>query len=101
MNNSVIIKGNKYGIVVVLDAVMEFNELKEKIAEKFRDSAKFFDKAQMAISFEGRKLNNDEQREVLNIIAEETELHVVCVVENDPQNYGTVLQRKFAFWTSS
>jgi septum site-determining protein MinC len=85
MDTSVIIKGNKYGIVVVLDAVMEFEELKEKIAEKFRDSAKFFDKAQMAISFEGRKLTNEEQREILNIIAAETELHVVCIIDNDPQ----------------
>ncbi len=64
---------------------MGFEDLKEKIADKFRDSAKFFDKAQMAISFEGRKLTNEEQREVLDIIAEETELHVVCVIENDPQ----------------
>lgn len=85
MNNSVIIKGNKYGIVVVLDADMDFEELKEKVSEKFRESSKFFDKAQMAISFEGRKLNNDEQREILNIIAEETELHVVCVIDNDPE----------------
>lgn len=85
MNNPVIIKGNKYGIVVVLDAEMGFEELKEKIADKFRDSAKFFDKAQMAISFEGRKLTNEEQRDILNIIAEETELHVVCVIEDDPQ----------------
>ncbi len=85
MNNPVIIKGNKYGIVVVLDAEMEFEELKEKIAEKFRDSSKFFEKAQMAISFEGRKLTNEEQRDILNIIAEETDLHVVCVIENDPQ----------------
>jgi septum site-determining protein MinC len=85
MNNPVIIKGNKYGIVVVLDAFMKFDELKEKIAEKFRDSSKFFSKAQMAISFEGRTLSNEEQRTVLDIIAEETELHVVCVVENDPQ----------------
>ncbi|MGB8455054.1 MAG: septum site-determining protein MinC [Anaerocolumna sp.] len=85
MNNPVIIKGNKYGIVVVLDAEMGFKELKEKIADKFRDSAKFFDKAQMAISFEGRKLTNEEQRDILDIIAEETELHVVCVIENDPQ----------------
>ena len=85
MNNSVIIKGNKYGIVVVLDAVMEYNELREKIAEKFRDSAKFFDKAQMAISFEGRTLSNDEQRDILYIIAEETELHVVCVIDNDSE----------------
>lgn len=85
MNNPVIIKGNKYGIVVVLDAEMEFDELKIKVAEKFRESSKFFEKAQMAISFEGRKVTNEEQREILNIIAEETELHVVCVVENDPQ----------------
>ncbi|GAA4653439.1 septum site-determining protein MinC [Anaerocolumna aminovalerica] len=85
MNNPVIIKGNKYGIVVVLDAFMKFDELKEKIAEKFRDSSKFFSKAQMAISFEGRALSNEEQRTILDIIAEETELHVVCVVENDPQ----------------
>jgi len=85
MNNPVIIKGNKYGIVVVLDAFMKFDELKEKIAEKFRDSSKFFSKAQMAISFEGRTLSNEEQRTILDIIAEETELHVVCVVEDDPQ----------------
>lgn len=85
MNNPVIIKGNKYGIVVVLDAFMKFDELKDKIAEKFRDSSKFFSKAQMAISFEGRNLTNEEQREILDIIAEETELHVVCVVEDDPQ----------------
>jgi len=85
MYNSVIIKGNKYGIVVVLDAIMDFAELKDKIAEKFRDSAKFFDKAQMAISFEGRKLTNDEQREILDIISSETELHVVCIIDNDQQ----------------
>ena len=85
MNNPVIIKGNKYGIVVVLDDLMKFDELKEKIAEKFRDSSKFFSKAQMAVSFEGRKLSNEEQREILDIIAEETELHGVCVIEDDPQ----------------
>lgn len=85
MNNSVIIKGNKYGIVVVLDDVLNFEELKEEIAEKFRESAKFFDKAQMAISFEGRGLTNDEQREILNIIGSETDLHVVCVIDNDPE----------------
>ncbi|WP_033166363.1 septum site-determining protein MinC [Clostridium sp. KNHs205] len=84
MNNPVIIKGNKYGIIVVLDSDMDYESLREKIAEKFRESAKFFDKAQMALSFEGRKLTNEQQRDVLNIIAEETMLHVVCVIEDDP-----------------
>ena len=83
MDTSVIIKGNKYGIVVILDAAMKFEELKDKIADKFRDSSKFFEKAQMAISFEGRKLTNEEQREILDIIAAETDLHVVCIIDND------------------
>lgn len=85
MNNPVIIKGNKYGIIVVLDNEMDYESLREKIAEKFRESSKFFDKAQMALSFEGRKLTTEQQRDILNIIAEETKLHVVCVIEEDPQ----------------
>ena len=83
MDNAVIIKGNKYGIVVVLDNELSFAELKIKIRKKFKESYKFFEKAEMAISFEGRELDNDEQREVLDIIGEETELHVICIVDND------------------
>lgn len=81
MNNSVVIKGNKHGIVVVLDADMEFSELKEHIATKFKDSAKFLGNAKMAISFEGKKLSDAQQREVLDIIAENSDLHVICIVD--------------------
>ena len=62
VNNSVIIKGNNYGIIVVLSPDISFEELKEQVTEKFRESSKFFKKAKMAISFEGRTLSNDEQR---------------------------------------
>jgi septum site-determining protein MinC len=84
MNNSVIIKGNKYGIIVVLNPDLPFEELKLEITEKFKESSKFFENAKMAISFEGRKLSNEEQREVLGIIGENTDMHIVCVMENDP-----------------
>ena len=83
MNNSVMIKGNKHGIVVVLDANMDFDKLKDDIALKFSESAKFLGNAQMAISFEGRKLTNAQQLEVLDIIATSSDLHVVCVVDFD------------------
>ncbi|NLJ90019.1 MAG: septum site-determining protein MinC [Clostridiales bacterium] len=85
MDNSVIIKGNKYGIVVVLDNEMSFAELKIKIREKFRESSKFFDNAEMGISFEGRDLSNEEQREILDIISEETQLRIVCVIDTDKE----------------
>ena len=83
MDNSVIIKGNKHGIVVVMDDGIPFVELKEALAEKFRSASKFFDKANMAVTFEGRKLTPEEEKEVLNIIAENSSLNIICVIDND------------------
>lgn len=83
MNNSVIIKGNKYGIVVVLDEKTEFEMLKNELADKFQSAAKFFDKANMAISFEGRKLAASEERELLNVISQNSDLNIVCVIDTD------------------
>lgn len=89
MNNSVIIKGNKYGIIVVLSPDVPFEDLKLIIAEKFRESSKFFENAKMAISFEGRKLTNDEQREILDIIGENADMHIVCIMDNDAETEET------------
>jgi septum site-determining protein MinC len=85
VNNSVMIKGNKYGIIVVLSPDVPFDELKQLVEEKFKESSKFFENAQMAISFEGRKLSNEEQKEILDIIGQNTDMHIVCVIENDPE----------------
>lgn len=83
MKNSVVIKGNKYGIVVVLDEDLPFVDLKIEIAEKFRESSKFFGDVKMAASFEGRKLSESEEREILEIISENSEMKIVCVVDTD------------------
>lgn len=85
VNNSVIIKGNKYGIIVVLNPDISFDELKTQVAEKFRESSKFFENAKMAISFEGRTLSNEEQRDILDIIGQNTDMKIVCVIDNDPE----------------
>ena len=42
MSQPVVIKGNKHGIIVVLDAEAEFKDLKVQIEEKFKASAKIF-----------------------------------------------------------
>jgi septum site-determining protein MinC len=84
-NNSVIIKGNKYGIIVVLSPEVPFEELKHQVEEKFKESSKFFENAKMALSFEGRKITTEEQKEILDIISENTDMHIVCVIENDTE----------------
>ena len=83
MNSSVVIKGNKYGIVVVMDKDLPFEEIKQCLIEKFSSAAKFFDKANMAISFEGRILSGKEEQELLDVISENSELNIVCVIDND------------------
>lgn len=89
MNNSVMIKGNKYGINLVLSPDVPYEELKQLIAEKFKESSKFFENAKMAISFEGRKLTTEHQKEILDIISENTDMHIVCVMDNDPETEDT------------
>lgn len=85
MKNSVIIKGNKYGIIVVLDDSIPFSELKPDIAKKFEESAKFFGNAQMAVTFEGRTLTKEEEREILEVIAENSEIKIICIVDTDEE----------------
>ena len=83
MKNSVMIKGNKYGIVVVLDEKEDFQKLKDELKSKFEESSKFFNNSSsMAISFEGKRLSNEEQREILDMIQENTELNIVCVMDS-------------------
>ena len=89
MNNSVMIKGNKYGIIVVMSPEVPFEELKQLVAEKFKESSKFFENAKMAITFEGRNLTNEEQRDILDIIGENTDMHIVCVMDTDAEREET------------
>lgn len=85
MDNSVIIKGLNNGIIVVLDPDIEYDLLKEKVFKKFKDSSKFLGSAQVALSFEGRKLTDSQQLELLKIISEQSELKIICLVTEDPE----------------
>ncbi len=83
MSNAVVIKGTTYGFSVYIDEQADFTTISEQIKEKFKESAKFFGNAKMAISFEGKKLSDEEQRILLDLIAENSEVHIVCVIEKN------------------
>ena len=76
--NSLVIKGNKYGIVIVMDKDTSFDEIKTRLAEKLMESAKFFGSGTMAVSFEGRELSSDEQTQLLDVISESSNLNIAC-----------------------
>lgn len=82
-DNSVVVKGYKDGILLVLDDAMPFDELLERIRSKFADSAKFLGSAKLALTFSGRTLSVPEQKDVLRVISEVSDLEIICVFDND------------------
>lgn len=85
MKNSVVIKGNKYGIVVSVKEDADFENVKAEIAEKIKESSKFFGNFSSAISFEGKKLSDKEQSDIIEIISENSDLNIVCIVDNEKE----------------
>ncbi len=83
MSQPVILKSNRYGINLILDADMPFDQLKEAILEKFRESEKFFKNAKIAISFEGRRLSQEEEFSILDMITKNTSIQVICIVDQN------------------
>jgi septum site-determining protein MinC len=82
-NQAVIIKSNKYGLIVILDSELEFGALKKEVTEKFSSSAKFFGEAQMSICFQGRKLSLDEEMELVDTISHSCKIQIVSIVDEN------------------
>ena len=85
MNQPVVIKGNKSGLIVHLDEELEFSQLKEKVEEKFETSSDFLGSAQIALAFEGRQLSEEEKYELMECIREHSQLDIVCLIDDDAQ----------------
>lgn len=84
MKNTVILKGNKYGITIVLDKDVDFSVLLSDLSNKLESAEDFFDSdKQLAISFEGRELSNEEMDEVLYVIQNNSKLNIQYVMEQN------------------
>ncbi|WP_294784514.1 septum site-determining protein MinC [uncultured Eubacterium sp.] len=100
MSQAVVIKSNKYGINLILDKNMPFQELLVAIKEKFQESEKFFKDAKMAISFEGRALTQEEEYQIIETITENTSISIICIVDNDESHADMVKQQIDAYYDS-
>ena len=86
MDNNVIIKGYKDGILLVLNPDVTFEEIIKSLTERIRNSAKFLGNATMSLKFEGRELDTDEQKEILRVISENSDLEIICVIDGNETN---------------
>ena len=84
MKNTVIIKGNKYGITIVLNKEVEFSQLSKDLSIKLENAEEFFDSdKQLAVTFQGRDLSNEEMDELLHIITTNSKLNIQYVMDHN------------------
>lgn len=83
MKNSVILKSFSSGISVIMDSSIPYEELLTEIAAKFKDADKFFKDAAVAVSLEGRKLTEKQEREILDVITQNSRIKVLCLMGKD------------------
>lgn len=85
MKNAVIIKSFPNGLSIFLDSEIPFSELLNEIAVKFSESANFFKDAHMVLSFEGRVLSDQEERQIVDTISANSRLNIVCIMGKDEE----------------
>jgi len=111
MAQKVIIKSNKYGINLILDPDIAFDDLLKAVIEKFKESEKFFKNSKLGISFEGRQLSDEEEQKIIDAITENTTIEILCVVDNSEESaqrmkaqidaYSEAIEREYAKAMSS
>ena len=83
MKSSFTIKSFQNGINLILNPEVDFDTLLQDIAAKFQSSRSFFKSADIALSLEGRSLNAEQEVAILEVIRENSDLNVICIIGKD------------------
>ena len=92
MKNSVIIKSFQHGISLHLPQDDSMDEILEKIAIKFKESAAFFKDAKMVLSIDGRNLSDEEEKQVIDAIESNSEIKILCLIGKDAETENQILK---------
>ena len=86
MSSSVKIRGSKHGISVKLDPGASYEDIKNDVASEFRDAGKFLGEEKLAVCFEGQYLTEQQQEELVEIIHQNCNVHIVCIIDQNPEH---------------
>ncbi len=81
--SSIELKSTKYVLTLVMDPDVSFETILEDVTDKFRQSARFFKGASMAMAFAGRELTAKEEKQILSAITEYCDINITCIIEEN------------------
>lgn len=92
VKGSFTIKSFQNGINLKLNPETPFDVLLQDIAVKFSSSRAFFGSADIALSLEGRELSSQQEMEILDIISENSDLNIICIVGKDDASQNNFIK---------
>lgn len=96
MKDNIMIKKFPSGITLHLNPELSFQELLLEIANKFDHSRQFFRDAKVALALEGREFTEDEERQIIAAIQENSEIEILCIVgknEETERNFVKAIRK--------
>lgn len=85
MKDAVMIKSYQNGINLILREDVSFEELLQELSAKFQSSRGFFGNADVALSYEGRTLEQGQEIALVEAIRQSSDLNLVCIVGKDEE----------------
>lgn len=83
MKDIVLIKGNRFGLNIHMDGEVAFEEIVEAFSKKLTEGRKFFGSSTVSIDFDGRQLSREQEQVMVNLIHNNTDMEVFCVVDEN------------------
>ncbi len=81
-DNTVIFKGRKNGLTVVMDKSASFDDIKSAMRRKVNAAKEFFGNTKTGIAFSGKNLSEDEEFQLIDIISKATDLSISFVTSD-------------------
>ena len=92
LENIVIFKGGRDGIIVMLDKDATFTDIKTVFIQKLQDAKDFFSGAKVNMRFKGRILKKNQQDELLEVLTGQNVLNISFVHEFETHKDDTIEQ---------
>lgn len=91
MNKYIVMKSFQNGISIHMDADAPFSEILSEIADKFTNARAFFKDVKVALSIEGRTLNTEEEKQVIQTITDNSDVQIICLIgKNEESGKGII-----------